>query len=267
MASGIFKVRLVSALNNIATGDNRFRTQQVIFINTPQFSESGGVDYTPVMPIHMPGAIQVYKNTQARNFSISHKFISRTQQEASDNMESVQLLRSWRFPFFGIGSSTLTESQSDKRQQLTGDITAAERRLRGLRQEAAAAAAAQSQGAAFIGGLSTDQAARVNALRARRSSTGFELLGAPPEVLYLYAYSSPDTDRSRLQNIHLNKIPVVLTSLSITYPDDVDYIPNNDNQPCPVRWDVSLDLVETHSPREFERFSLLKYKTGQLDSF
>ena len=254
MASGIFKVRLVSALNNIATGDGRFRTQEVVFVNTPQFTETGGVDYTPVMPIHMPGAIQVYKNTQPRNFSISHKFIARTRAEATQNMESVQLLRSWRFPFFGVGSSTLTGSQSEERQRLSGEATSAERRLAQLTREK------QTQ-------LSAEQAAQLQTLKARISKTGYQLLGAPPEVLYLYAYSAPDTDRSRLPNVHLNKIPVVLTSLSITYPEDVDYIPNLYDQPCPVRWDVSIDVVETHSPREFERFSLLKYKIGQLDSF
>jgi len=254
MANSIFKVRLVSSLNNIATGDDRFRVQQVVFDNTPQFTESGGVEYTPVMPIHMPGAIQVYKNTQPRSFSISHKFISRTSGEATQSMEAVQLLRSWRFPFFGVGSSTLTDSQSNKRRQLESEATARDRAMQQMMREQQRA-------------LDPAQAAEIQTLRARASKTGFELLGAPPEVLYLYAYSAPDTDRSRLPNVHLNKIPVVLTSLSITYPDDVDYIPNLYRQPCPVRWDVSIELAETHSPREFERFSLIKYKTGQLDSF
>lgn len=257
MAQGVFKVRLVSVLNNIAStqapGDRRFGSQQVIFENTPTFSESGGVEYTPVQPVHMPGAIQVYKNTQPRTFSITHKFISRTTAEATANANYVQLLRSWRFPFFGKGSTTLTDSQAETRRQLQGNITATQQQLRNQLQSQDRAA--------------SNTAVLLNSLQRAQSSAGFELLGAPPEVLYLYAYSAQTTDRVSKQIHNINRVPVVLTNLDINYPEDVDYIPSDFNEPCPVRWDISITLAETHSPTEFENFSLVKYKTGQLDFF
>ena len=114
--------------------------------------------------------------------------------------------------------------------------------------------------------------------RQKSSGTGVELLGAPPDVLYLYAYSSgvssgAGQDRPNKYGVNINKVPVVVTSLNITYPDDVDYIPTYSNgdprksEPFPVKMDVEISLVETHSPREYERFDLMKYKKGVLVNF
>jgi hypothetical protein len=98
--------------------------------------------------------------------------------------------------------------------------------------------------------------------------TASELLGAPPDVLYFYAYSSP-TSRNGTDQVNLNRIPVVLSSLGISYPDDVDYIPTtfSNKEPMPVKMLVNLTLLETHSPYEFEQFSLQNYKLGQLKHF
>lgn len=252
-----YKVRLISVLNNIATSDrsNQFTRQEVVFENTPTFSESGAVEYTPVQPVHMPGAVQVYKNTAPRQFSIGWKAISRTQNEATTNSINLQLLRSWRFPFFGKGSSTLPDQQ---RNNLN------------TKRELEQTPTLQSQQLGTEVPQSDSEAEEQAVIRARTNSianNGFELLGAPPEVLYLYAYSSPDLSRADAAFINLNAIPVVLTNLEITYPDDVDYIPNAYNQPFPVRMDVTVSLAETHSPKEFQQFSLQKFKLGQLDYF
>lgn len=97
------------------------------------------------------------------------------------------------------------------------------------------------------------------------------MLGAPPDVLYLYAYSSTVGDSGdRIGNgrVNIKKLPVVISNLNITYPDDVDYIPvEGTNEPFPVKMDVAIELIETHSPIGYEQFSLSMFKKGELVQF
>lgn len=89
-----------------------------------------------------------------------------------------------------------------------------------------------------------------------------EYFGAPPEPLYLSAYS---TEKNRG---HIYKVSVVLSSLDITYPNDCDYISTADGTPMPIIMPItSLTLVETHSAYEYEQFDLAKYRTGQMTYF
>jgi hypothetical protein len=91
-----------------------------------------------------------------------------------------------------------------------------------------------------------------------------DLLGSPPEVLKFSAYS--DVNGNSYTNIR--NIPVVMTNLSIPYPTDVDYIKTSEsNQPFPAIMNVEITIVETHSPREFSNFDLIKYRKGQLQGF
>lgn len=232
-----YKVRLVSAYNP------RFR---VVFSTSPTFSEARSVDYSAVTPVHMPGSIQVYKHTNSRSFSMTARLISRTIEEATTNMMYLQMLRSWTLPFFGSGSSSLTTTQQQTR-------STAQRQLNDQNRAA----------------VSTPASANSQVQRARQDQ-GVEILGAPPEVLYLYAYSSVARSNRSTKNayVNINKVPVVLSSLNITYPDDVDYIPTlNENEPFPVRMEVSMELLETHSPTAYSNFSLTSYKLGQLKNF
>jgi hypothetical protein len=162
----------------------------------------------------------------------------------------LQVLRSWQMPYFGA-SSTISSGFSAARTKLQPNtevpLTAHER--------------------------------QANAIR-RGKAEGIELLGAPPDVLYLYAYSTQAND-SRLVNygVNINRVPVVLTSLDITYPDDVDYLPTFANgasatgawdetsEPFPIKMDVNISLMETHSPGEYERFNLAQYKQGKMTNF
>ena len=120
------------------------------------------------------------------------------------------------------------------------------------------------------------------------------LVGAPPDVLALSAYSLGPQDsanssgeanaqeaetflkRTRPTNIH--NIPCVLQQISIPYPSDVDYIDTQtltmpdgteikDGVPFPVLITVDMVLLETHSPKEFADFNLKKYRQGLLDTF
>lgn len=243
-----YKVRL-SAVANTAS--------RVVFEVTPTFSESGGVEYEAITPVHLPGGIQVYKRTNSRTFSIGATFISRNSQEATTNLHNLQRLRGWRMPYFGL-SSTLTSDQRFVRNEQV-EVNHASNNTRSL---------------------STHDRNVLAQERARKR--GVELLGAPPDLLYLYAYStSTNNSRDIKHGVNINRVPVVLTSLDITYPNDVDYIPtlannqqssdqapwNDTSEPFPMKMDVTISLLETHSAREYERFNLAAYKQGKLTGF
>jgi hypothetical protein len=237
-----FKMRLVSVTNN---------SEAVIFDVTPTLSESRRVEYTAVTPIHMPGSVQVYKSTGSRSFSLAAKLISRTPDEASTNKRRLQLMRAWQMPYFGSasGSSSLTAVQVSNREQLA------------VLQRTGNGAPIDLRHAQVTGqnGSTTDMDI---------SDQGFSLLGAPPSVLYLYAYSSAAENGRSTGIPNLNRIPVVIESFETSFPDDVDYIASSDNQvPFPVRIEVTLGLLETHSPTEYTRFSLDQFKSGTLINF
>jgi len=88
-------------------------------------------------------------------------------------------------------------------------------------------------------------------------------VGSPPEVLYFYGYSEDGSAyTTTVQNIR--RVPVVITSVGITYPNDVDYIPTLDGVPFPTVMNITLELKETKSPHEIEQFSLADFKAGRL---
>lgn len=243
-----YKVRLVS----VASLSGTSTPEQVIFNTTPKITETGEVEYTSLQPVHMPGGIQTFRNTKSRTFSISARFISRTIVEATQNMIYTQILRGWRYPYFGLTKTSSTTVSSSSNQKSAASKTA--------KTEVVMTDAQQLQ---YL----------IN--RAKSAGDGSEMLGAPPDVLYLYAYSS-DLNASRTAKYgvgNLNKIPVVITSLNITWPDDVDYLPTYSNDdpkksdPFPKRIDVDISLLEQHSPVEFEQFDLMKYKLGKLSNF
>lgn len=244
-----YNVRLIP-FTSLTFGDVQTVTEsQVIFKVTPTFSESRTVDYASVTPVHMPGGMQIYKRTNSRTFTIGAHLISRNVDDARTNMESLQKLRGWTMPYFGM---TDTASDSKFQAEIAHDTAI-------LHPE-----------------LSTNRSVQ---FLDRASSDGIQLRGAPPDLLYLYAYSTNNNDTRNvgtLVHVNINRVPVVITSLEITYPDDVDYIPVfNQNEttpsklsePFPVRMDVNIQLTETHSPLEYENFNLQKYKLGILPNF
>ena len=254
MASdGNYAVRLMSVASLVGNIED---IEQVRFNVTPRFSESREVEYTPVAPIHMPGSIQVYKNTRSRTFSVGAHFISRTPDEATLNMIYLQRLRGWTMPYFGATTTVGSSNGSSNQENMTATVNQGQ-------QDSEVPISQLDQIKNLAGGM-------------RRTGYGMELLGAPPDVLYLYAYSSGDPRdkvRSGEYGVNINKVPVVITSLNITYPDDVDYIPTRshkdiqDSEPFPIKMDVDITLVETHSPREYEQFNLMSYKRGVLVNF
>lgn len=107
---------------------------------------------------------------------------------------------------------------------------------------------------------------------------GENILGAPPALLLLTAYSKgnpgaeavkktvPASDRTPVLAIGNNiyQVPVIITQLDIPYPSDVDYIPTINNIPVPTIVTVSISLVEAHSPNAYQKFTLQDFKTGNL---
>jgi hypothetical protein len=94
------------------------------------------------------------------------------------------------------------------------------------------------------------------------------MLGAPPEVLKLSAYSNATNENGILNKMtNISAVPVVILSLNYTYTDDVDYIPTIQGQPFPIVMTLSISLAESHSPQELEYFDIYKYRAGQLPGF
>lgn len=208
--------------------------QTVSFDVVPDVNETRSVEYKSMNPIHMPGTIYAYGHTSSRLFGINNaRFISRTPEEAAFNLARMNILRSWTLPYFGEASD--------------------------------------------------------------------DLIGSPPDVLSFYAFStgpsanpllesdatsgddnrSPPGSRNRRKATHLHNIPVVIYNLQITYPSDLDYIPTaertfrfgkqsikvDEGVPMPTIIATDIQLYETHSPREFNKFNLEKYRAGRLDNF
>lgn len=214
--------------------------ERVNIYTTPDIVEARSVNYKTVDPIHMPGVIYAYSNTSSRTYSLSNvKLVSRTPKEAQGNLEILQQLRTWCLPRFGSGKS-IDENQKNRQSP------------EHLRQQ-----------------RNFDASQLLGAGEVVRS----DLLGSPPAVLLFSAYSkvgdgtqTNSSGTKTLQNI--NRVPVLIQSLSIPYPSDVDYInAEGSNVPVPIVMTIDISLVETHSPLEYEKFSLDSFKLGLLPHF
>lgn len=74
-----------------------------------------------------------------------------------------------------------------------------------------------------------------------------------PHVLRLYGYGRT-----------WQGIPVVLSSLNVDYPSDVDYIPTEYGTNVPVIQSISFQLTEARVPDDLNKFDLEKFKLGVL---
>lgn len=77
---------------------------QVKMIVSPLLAESRSASYESTKMVHNPGQIQLYITTDSRAFSLEAKFVSRTSQEATQNLIYLNLIRSWVMPYFGKGT-------------------------------------------------------------------------------------------------------------------------------------------------------------------
>ena len=227
MAFNEFKVKLRSQVTK----------QVVAFDATPEVTETRNVNYKTLEPVHMPGGIHVYGNTSSRIFNINNiRLVSRSREEASKNLYRLNTMRSWALPYFGVNNTTLVGAPPD------------------VLSLSAYASGPQDTANATVLTKNEDQRANEPAGPQNRNAT----------------------KRQRATNIH--NIPVVLQQISIPYPSDVDYIDTvawqssdgtliDPGVPFPALMTIDLVLLETHSPNEFAKFDLKKYRQGLLDTF
>lgn len=250
----VMKVRLVSALDQSAYGTPQYIGKRVEFDAAPVIVESGSVNYDSVELIHGPTSYQMYRSTPARTFSLgSVKLFSRTPTEARNNLKKLATLRSWRMPYFGNTDSSLRFQSSESGTPET------------FMSDKIPTASDIVEYTRFQNSL--------NSLKTR--------LGAPPEVLLFSAYSPSNSTEQGFPRLglrgNIDSIPVVLTSLRIEYPDDVAYvrslsISTSDldpfgNTPFPTIMTIGIELTETHSPAEVNKFNLANYEAGILEGF
>jgi hypothetical protein len=220
--------------------------EMVTFNVSPDVSESRTVNYKTVDPIHAPGQIYAFVNSSSRTFQLSAvKLISRTRDEAQKNLNILWMLRGWTLPAFG--TDPLSGDIREKRREETS------RRLKELNSMEYNSPEHKQRVAEYTAG--------------KRSAElfGVDLRGSPPQVLQFSAYAH-DGHFGNVPN-HINRVPVVITSLNIPYPSDVDYFPTPTGVPMPSIMSIDISLAETHSPKEYENFSLTDYKNGKLAGF
>lgn len=214
---------------------------RVVFDVSPDLSETRNVQYNNLEPVHMPGSIQVFKTSSSRTFQISGaRMLSRTPKEAELTLQRLWYLRSWGVPRFGRGSTTLNQDERFARTERTNNPQRFQ----------------QFQADRNTRGPSGNS-------ESREWRTGQEIVGAPPQILFLSAYSKNSAPEPQ----HINKVPTVLTNLTIPYPTDVDYINTTAGTPVPAVMMIDISLTETHAPSQYEQFSLHAFKHGYLSGF
>ncbi|MFY0655419.1 MAG: hypothetical protein JXR12_01445 [Neptunomonas phycophila] len=88
-------------------------------VSPESINESRQAIYKQLEPLHMPGAVQVFTHTTPRNWAVSGvKLFSRNGVEAEDNLQTVNMLRSWLAPYFG-------ESKTAGRDNYQGEMLGA----------------------------------------------------------------------------------------------------------------------------------------------
>lgn len=78
----------------------------VTFVVSPTISENREAEYTPFQPLQHPGEILKYKGTASRSWGVHGKLVSRNADEATQNLQYINMIRSWVMPFYGNGTGT-----------------------------------------------------------------------------------------------------------------------------------------------------------------
>jgi hypothetical protein len=231
----VFKVKLEEA----RAGGSASSLSRVVFHVTPDLIENQNVMYKMIDPVHAPGQMYAFEKSSSRTFNIGNAMmVSRTVKEADRNLRYLWMLRGWTKPAFG--ASRTGQDSRDTRDRMEGNAVSGTS-ANGLRNSATEAQERSSQGSNY-----TDI-----------------VQGQPPRVLLLTAYSNGQYGVAQ----HINKVPVVISVLTIPYPTDVDYIYTTSGIPMPTIQTLDISLIETHSPVEYLRFNLGEYRRGVLRGF
>lgn len=95
MDASAYKVRIV--------GPNE---QTVIFQASAPLGESRSVEYDGYNIVHLPTTLLSYHRTSSRQFHVTGKLVSRTEDEANENVRYLDYIRSWALPDFGGTGAT-----------------------------------------------------------------------------------------------------------------------------------------------------------------
>ena len=78
---------------------------KIVLVVMPTISEDRSATYKSFSPLHHPGEIMKYESTSSRSWRLEAKLISRTSEEASQNVKDLNIIRSWVMPFYGEGTA------------------------------------------------------------------------------------------------------------------------------------------------------------------
>lgn len=67
----------------------------------PEVVESRTAEYEAIAPPQFPSAFQKYKGTSSTQWTVNATLTCRTEKEATDNLDTLNILRGWTMPFFG----------------------------------------------------------------------------------------------------------------------------------------------------------------------
>lgn len=230
-------VKLTSFKNAASKNVDSF---SVKFFISPELTTSGSANYAEISEIRQPSSILIYTGSASRTYTINGKFLARTIAEADVAFRNRNLLESWRVPNSTIGDGG--EFKIFNKEEYIGK--------------------AEPQKPNDIPAIQKQDAVDMEINPEEEQFTPFQSLGSlfegTPEVLLLEGYGA-----------QFRKIPVVITSLSFTFPSDVDYIESTKGALVPILQDVSISLKEarevTSGAASISKFNLSKFKEGTLE--
>jgi hypothetical protein len=236
---------------------NNFRS--VTFFVSPEISESRNVNYVDISDIRMPASILIWMGSPSRGFNLSAKFIARSQIEADGAFQQLSLLRSWCVAQPVTGS--LDQDKRTVTQVVANNIVHSSQTDKIASKPSDAAATANTQQGKAP---TTGQPPPANQPPDQSTYTlgGTLFNDQTPPVLLLEGYGG-----------QFRHIPVVIQSLNISYPNDVDYIQNSNGVWVPIIHDISISLKEArelfakgaNAPGAMNTFSIKKFRNGTLD--
>lgn len=215
----------------ILSRKGRRARDSVEFTITPEMSESRSVNYVEVSDIRLPASVLIWMGSPSRNFSLNAKFLARSVAEADLAWKNTNLLKSWCVTDTGLDPKGTQVSTFDATNNPHFKKTPIDPNPKPGIPPATNTTFDVGAGSIFEG---------------------------TPPVLLLEGYGG-----------QFRHIPVVITSLNIALPSDVDYIRNTTGQWIPIINDVSISLKEARDvlsgPSAIDRFLLKQFKEGTLD--
>jgi hypothetical protein len=212
----------------------------VVFFSTPEIAENRTVSYVEISDIRQPASILIYMGSPSRNWSIGAKLIARSKSEADVSFRNINLLKSWCVTHSTLGS--VGQNSTVTRVNVNDKVT-------NLDQNSPSDTSA---GNAQDG---TTPGAQVSTSTPKTFAAG-DLFTDTPQVLLFEGYAG-----------QFRRIPVVVTGLNITYPQDVDYIQNSTGVWVPIVQDISVSLKEARNitgTASIASFNLQQFKQGTL---